>query len=29
VQAALNIEHERSGQQQELEFQPLWNSDNG
>jgi amphi-Trp domain-containing protein len=28
AQAAFNIEHERSGQQQELEFQLLWNSDN-
>lgn len=27
AQAAFNIEHERSGQQQELEFQLLWNSD--
>jgi amphi-Trp domain-containing protein len=27
AQAAFNIEHERSGQQQELEFQLLWNSE--
>jgi amphi-Trp domain-containing protein len=27
AQAAFNIEHERSGQQQELEFQLVWNSD--
>lgn len=27
ARAAFNIEHERSGQQQELEFQLLWNSD--
>jgi amphi-Trp domain-containing protein len=27
AQAAFNIEHERSGSQQELEFQLIWNSD--
>lgn len=27
AQAAFNIEHERNGAQQELEFQLVWNSD--
>lgn len=27
AKAAFNIEHERSGKQQELEFQLLWSSD--
>lgn len=27
AQAAFNIEHERSGKEQELEFQLLWKSD--